>query len=271
MNPFISPVSRGWLLMLVLYFATATTWGQATVPVRRDIQAIAIMNTAINAMGGSMPANSVAEGTIAITEGSTIEQGSITIMTRGSDQSAEHIRLSKEMRSVIYSRGEANETARGVTRPVSLELAGISHSADFPFPVLMNALANPDYALEYIALETMYGRPAHHIRFWNTYGSSEKMRQHLSEFSRKDLWFDAMTGLPGKLTYERRESHGAVAGTRMEIIYSDWIRTGGTQYPYRIEKLWNGVPWAVITIQSVRFQTVLSDLDFPVKSRAEVK
>jgi len=270
MKPLISPVSSGWLLILALYFATAAG-GQATVPVRRDIQAIAIINTAINAMGGSMPANSVAEGTVAITEGSTVEQGSITIMTRGSDQSAEHIRLAKEMRSIIYSRGEANETARGVTRPVSLELAGISHSADFPFPFLMNALANPDFALEYIALETMDGRLVHHIRIWNTYGSSEKMRQHLSEFTRKDLWFDATTGIPGKLAYERRESHGAVAGTRMEIIYSDWRSTGGTQYPYRIEKLWNGVPWLVITIQGVRLQTILSDLDFPVKSRAEVK
>jgi hypothetical protein len=271
MNSLISPVLCGRLLMLALYFATAAAWGQTTAPARRDIQAIAIMNTTINEMGGSMPVNSVAEGTIAITEGSTIDQGSITIMTRGSDQSAEHIRLSKEMRSIIYSRGEANETARGVTSPISLELAGTSHSVDFPFPFLMNALANPDFALEYIALETMDGKPAHHIRIWNTYGSNEKMRQHLSEFTRKDLWFDAATGLLGKLAYERREGHGTVAGTRIEIIYSDWRSTSGTQYPYRIEKLWNGVPWAVITVQNVKFQTVLSDLDFPVKSRAEVK
>jgi hypothetical protein len=222
-------------------------------------------------MGGTAPEDSLATGTVSIVEGSRTESGTIRILTRGVDQSAEHVELSGVTRSVIHSRGESNEIVRGTVKWSPLELAATSQCPDFPLPLLAAALLNPDTALEYVGEETINGVATHHIRFWNTYGSNERLRKHLSEFTRKDVWLDGGTGLPHKLMYDRREGHGAVAPIRMEIIYSDWRNIRRVSYPHRIEKIWNGTPWTTITIESVTFRSGLSDHDFPVKSRAEVQ
>jgi hypothetical protein len=237
----------------------------------RAPQADKLLQSALTAMGGTAPPDSTATGKVVVVEGSKTLDGAIRILTRGTDQSAEHIELPGENRSVIHSRGESNETARGVVKWSPLEISATSYSPDFPLPLLAAAFADPNTALEYIGEETIEGAPTHHIRFWNTYGSNHRLREHLSEFTRKDVWLDASTGLPNKLAYERREGHGAVPRIRMEIFYSDWRIVTGVNYPHRIEKTWNGTPWITITVDKVAVQTGLSDTDFPVKSRTEVQ
>jgi hypothetical protein len=247
----------------------ATLLGQASSSATRDPQAVVVAQSALAAMGGTLPSDSAATGTVTIVEGSKTSSGAIRILTRGLDQSAEHIQLMNEKRSAIYSRNEANEIAHGATKRASLELAATSHVPDFPLPILAATFANPDMAFQYVGEETLDGSVTHHIRWWNTYGSNQKMREHMSGFTRKDLWLDAITGLPRKLVYERKEAHGAVATVRMEIVYSDWRTVNGVQYPYRIEKSWNGMPWTTIIIQNVAFQTGLSDADFPINAQSE--
>src|SRR5258708_18259388 len=82
---------------------------QEPPPVKRDPQSLTVVQRALTAMGGTIPADSVATGTITIVAGSRTDNGTIRILTRGPDQSAEHIQLPGEIRSVIYSRGQANE------------------------------------------------------------------------------------------------------------------------------------------------------------------
>lgn len=235
-----------------------------TPPVR-DPQAASILTRAVTAMGGAPPADSVATGTVTIVAGSTTENGDIRIITRGADQSAEQIHLSGETDSVIYSRGQANEVVRGATKVSSLELAASSASPDFPLPILAAALNDADVSVQYVGQETLDTAATLHIRFWNTYASKRGM-EVLSEFTTKDLWVDATSGLPRKLAFERREGRGAAQHIRIEVSYSNWQSIGGFLYPHTIEKSWNGTPWATITVQNVAFQNGLGDGDFPIEA-----
>jgi hypothetical protein len=268
------PFRPGFLLFVVSFFSASLSGQQSTVtsptPPARDPQAVSILTQAITAMGGAPPTDSVATGTVTIVAGSTTENGTIRILTRASDQSAEHIQFGGEAHAVIYSRGLANEVVRGATKASSLELAASSHSPDFPLPLLAAALNDADVSVQYVGQETVDNTATQHIRFWNTYASKRGM-EVLSEFTTKDLWVDATTGLPRKLAYERREGRRAVPHIRIEVAYSNWQSANGLLYPYLIEKSWNGTPWATITIQNVTFQNGLGDGDFPVEAGAGVQ
>jgi len=260
-------VALGFLFSIPMFGRQVADSTQTPTTVQRDPQAVAILHKALSAVGGSVPADSVATGTVTIVAGTKTENGTIRILTRGTDQTSEQIQLSDaRQNSVIYSRGRANEVLSGAVKPASMELSASSQSPAFPLPLLLAAFNNADVSIQYIGEEILNGSSVYHLRFFNTYASNQGL-QPLSDFTTRDLWVDAVTGLPQKLGYLRRDGGGAaVPQIRMEIFYSDWRTANGVAYPYRIEKSWNGTPWTTISIQNVVFQTGLTDSDFPVSS-----
>jgi hypothetical protein len=246
----------------------AVTTSTASTPTR-DAQAVTAIQNALAAMGKTLPVDSVATGTVTIVAGTKADNGTIRIQTRGTDQASEQIQLSDgTVNAVVFSKGQANEVVQGAVNFTSLELASSSQSADYPLPLLTAAFNNPDFSFQYVGQETLDdGSTTQHVRFWNTYSSNPAMLP-LSEFTTKDLWVNAKTGLPQKLTYLRREAGGPASWRiAIGISYSDWRGVDGVMFPYQIQKSWNGTPWTTITIQNVAFQTGLTDNDFPVSSR----
>ncbi len=196
--------------------------------------------------------------------GSKTETGSFRILTRGVSQTAEEIVTPDGTRAVVYSREQAREAEGNSAKPLQLELVVTSQSACFPLPLLAAALNHPDTAFEYLGQETLDALAVHHIRFWNTFSSNAKLR-HLAEFSVKDLWIDAATGLPRKLSFDRRAAGGAEPRIPVEVFFSDYRRVSGVLYPFRIEKHFNGTPWATITIEDVQLNVGLTDAAFSVE------
>ena len=229
---------------------------------QRDPQAVSAIKNAIAAMG-KVPLDSTASGAVTLVEGSTTSSGSIRILTRGTDQSAESIQLTGQTRLSIYSKGSACEGFSGNAAAVSMESSASSQNPDFPLPLLAAAWNDPDFSFQYVGQETLNGSAAYHIRLFDSYASNPGL-QPLSEFTAKDLWVSAVTWLPQRIAYQRRDGGGDVPRIAVEISYSDWRNINGVMYPHQIQKSWNGTPWATITIQSVAFQTGLTDNDFPV-------
>jgi hypothetical protein len=214
-------------------------------------------------MGGTVPADSVATGTVTITAGSTTESGTIRIQTRGTDQSAESLTTPSISRAVVYSHGDAKEMAGTVIAQPSLELAVSSQSTAFPLVFLARALADTSFGLSYLGMETVDGATANHVGLWQSFANSKL--QHLAEFSKRDIWLDAASGFPIRIAYTSRAARGAVYGMPIELHFSDFRNVGGVLYPFQINKLMNGMPWGVITIQQVTFNNGLTDSNFPVQ------
>ena len=239
---------------------------QAIPPPVRDPEAATLLQNSIRAMGGSAPSDSRAIGDITLAAGPTHDTGKIDISTRGLDQCAEHIQLATEQRSVIYSRGDADETVGGDAHASPLELAASSQCVVFPLPLLAGIAADPGATLEYVGAESLNGVATQHIRLTKTFASQSGL-EYLAEFTKRDLWLDAATGLPLKLAYLRREAQGRVAAVRIEVQYSDWRNVNGIPYPHRVDKSWNGMPWATLSIHQITFNTGLTNDDFPILPR----
>ncbi len=230
----------------------------------RDPQAVALVQLAATAMGGAAPSDSTATGTITVVAGSLTENGQITILTRGTNQTAEQISLPSGQRAVIYSNFEAKETTPSASGAVVTELAVTDQCPAFPLPLLLAALNNSDEAFQYVGQETLNGAAVQHVRVWNTFASNPHL-QKLASFSTQDIWFDASSNLPVKLAYTRQAGSGAVPAIPVEVLFSNYTNVNGVLYPFQIQKSYNGTPWQTITIQSVVFNTGLTDAQFQVE------
>jgi hypothetical protein len=258
-------------LLLYLSFLGIPVWAQYAVqpPLleTRDPQAVAALQQSVAAMGSTVPSDSVASGTVTIIAGAETDQGTIRILTRADNETLEQIETPRSERTQVFSQGQASETVGTTATPFPLERAATAQCRDFPLPLLLALLSNPDETLAFAGAEQL-GVPALHIRATNTY-TSHKGWQFLAEFSTTDLWIDAKTSLPIKVGYVQRDGGGASPMTRLEISYADYQNMGGVLYPRTIQKSWNGTPWMTITVQSVSYNTGLTDANFPVAEVAQ--
>ncbi|MCI0353906.1 MAG: hypothetical protein L0099_02540 [Acidobacteria bacterium] len=253
------------LVLTFLPLLPLRAWSQEQIEasVTRDPQAAEILAQAVAAMGGTVPADSRAEGKFERVAGSSTDAGTVRVLTRGTTQSTEQIESSDgKHEDAVYSQGEARRAENGTAGKATLELAASSQSALFPLPLLYAALTDTSGGLEFVGVEALEGRQALHLRFWKSY--PQPRLRHLSDFSRREAWIDAQSGLPVKLAWVEREALGPEEGLRVEVFYSDFRSVGGVLYPFLVTKSLNGTPALTIRIDSVVFNTGASDADFAV-------
>ncbi len=262
--------SARYASLFVFLFLAVPSWGKqapqqafAPQPIR-DPQAVAALQQAVAAMGAAIPSDSVATGTVTIVAGTETDQGTIRILTRGTNQTLEEeeIDTPQAVRTQVFSQGEASETVGTTAAPFPLQRAVTSHCPDFPLPYLTAILTNPDEELKVIGPEQMDGAAALHVEAINTFASNIKL-QFLSGFTTTGIWLDAKTGLPLKISYVRRDTSQSPQ-IRMEVLFSDYRNIGGVLYPTSIQRFLNGTLWMTVTLQTVNFSTGLIDGDFPV-------
>jgi len=234
-----------------------------TSVVQRDPQAIALLQSSARAMGGTVPSDSVASGDTVIVEGSLTSSGTVRILTRGTNQTSIQFQTTNVNWSVIYSNGEANRVDTTGTTILPLELAASSQCLYFPFPFLSGLLNNSDVSLQYVGQESLDSFQANHIRVQNTYASSPSL-QFLSDFTTADIWLDASTALPVRISLTRRNGGGSSPKIPISFSYSNYKTIAGVQYPFSIQEFVTGTPWATTSIQLVTFNTGLTHSSFPV-------
>jgi hypothetical protein len=230
----------------------------STQPPVRDPQALTLLQASATAMGNVVPSDSTATGTITTEAGTLTENGTITILTRGTDQSSEQIQTPHGA-ILVYSRGQASNGA-----PLSGQRAMTSQSSFFPLPLIGGALNNSDSGFKYIGLETVNGSSAHHIQFWNSFASNPTGLT-LSAFTTRDIWIDATSYLPLRISYVQRAAGGSAPRIAVDVFFANYQNVGGILYPFSIQKSFNGTPSATITIQQVVFNTGLPDSNFPAQ------
>lgn len=254
------------LLLVCAFLLVLNVPAIAQTSPTRDPQAVLLLQKSVAAMGGVAPSDSTATGAIKLVAGSLKDSGTVTVLTRGLDETAEKLQMSQEgYRAVIYYSWQANRVTGTINTPLHLELAATSQCPDFPLPLLVAALNDGDFALQYIGAETIDGQSAYHVRFWDTF-ASDKQLQSLADFTKRDVWISAASGIPIRLTYNRRAGGGSAPSIPMQVDYANYRNVSGILYPFLIKKSKDGTPWVTITVQSVQLNTGLTDASFPVSS-----
>src|SRR6202022_1643020 len=176
------PFSRPALLVVALLSIPVVAAQQPSTPPapQRDPQALAILQRSLTAMGGRVPADSVAIGTIALVEGSTRQTGTIRMTTRGLDQTSEQIDAGDDHRRIVFSNHQAVQTMRGSEKQLSMEMAAASRSYCFPLLLVASGLQNLDYTVQYVGLESLGISQVHHVHIWETFSAKPKLL-HLAD------------------------------------------------------------------------------------------
>jgi hypothetical protein len=230
----------------------------------RDPQAVLLLQASIKAMGGSVPADSVATGTITIVLGPDTTSGTIRILTKGTNQSSEQIQLPNETRTVTYSDGAAQENAGPTNLNISTDLMLTDQSPCFPLPILAQAIQDTRESISYVGIESRDGHTTNHLRLFNTFASKPAF-QRFATSSAFDLWLDATTSLPVRISRIKRSAEGASPRIPFDVEFSNYQVVSGVAYPFLIQESLNGTPWMTITISNVSFNTGLTDSNFPVE------
>lgn len=253
-------------LSLCLLFADPLRAQTPTPTPSVDPQAVAILQQAVKAMGGSVPSDSTANGIVQTVAGGQTNQGTIQILTKGTAETLFQMTMPDATQTTIYSNGQANDRVGSTVTVLPLELVVTSQAAEFPLPLLGALLNNADMSFQYVGLEALNGASVHHIKAWDSFASQPNWQQ-CSSFSTRDIWVDATSLLPQRISFTRRPAHGAVAGMAVDVYFAGYQYWGGILYPSTIQKSRNGTQWATISIQSVALNTGLTDENFPVQSQ----
>ena len=237
---------------------------QSSTAPSKDAQAVSILQNSVTTMASAIPSDSVASGNIQIVAGSLTTQGTIRVLTKGSTESLLQVTTPQATNRVIFSNGQANALAASAVSVLPLELAVTSQVTEFPLPLLISILNNPDTSSQYVGLETSGSTSLQHVRVWDSFASSPDLAT-LSTFSTRDIWIDASSGLVQRISFTVRAAQGASPAVAMDIYYSGYQVASGVAYPYNIQESMNGTPWATISIQAVSFNNGLTDSQFTVQ------
>lgn len=257
--------TRPLLLLVALSFTVFLAFAQqsrSTTPSVSDPQAVAYLQQSVSALGNA-PLDSTATGSVTITAGSLTTHGTVTILTRGTAETSIQFQMPNLTWSVIYANEEANRVDSGVSKSVPLELVASSRCIYFPQPYLADLLKNPDVVFKFAGNETVDSVSANHIHAQNTFASSPLLRS-LAEFNTADIWLDSASGLPLKIAMIRRYAGGSAPKIPISITYSNYQTVSGVRYPFTIKEYVTETLWSTTTIQSVTFNTGLTDANFPV-------
>jgi len=239
--------------------ATSTS----TASPQRDAQAVALLQQSVTAFGSIQPSDSSATGSVTITAGSLTTEGTVTILTKGVTETSIQFQIPDNPWTVVFSNGEANKVESTQTTVYPLELAASSQCLYFPLPYLSGILNNPDYSIQYIGQETVGSSIANHIIVQNTFNSAAAY-QFLSSFTMADIWLDTATALPVKIGMVHRNGGGSATRIPFSVVYSNYQTVSGVRYPFTILENVTDTPWATTTVQSVTFNSGLTDSPFSV-------
>src|SRR5258708_36602410 len=103
-------------LLLISSRLVGTPQAPTTTPSvpQRDPQAVALLQKSVSVMGVP-PSDSTATGSVTAVAGSLTQQGTVTILTKGSTQTSIQFQGLNDPWTVIFANGEANRVASSQT------------------------------------------------------------------------------------------------------------------------------------------------------------
>jgi len=229
---------------------------------QRDPLAVALLQKSVSVMGVP-PSDSTATGRVTTVAGSLTQQGEVTILTRGSSQTSIQFQIPDNPWTFVFASGQANKIESAQTTVYPLELSASSQCLYFPLPFLSGILNNADYSVQYIGQEVLGSSTANHIVVQNTFNSTPTYK-FLLPFTAADIWIDASSALPVKIGMIRRDGGGSAPKIPFSVVYSNYQTVSGVRYPFTIKEYITETLWATTTIQSVTFNSGLTDSNFQV-------
>lgn len=238
----------------------------AQVTPQRDPQAVVLLQQSLNAMGAARALQ--VQDTLVQASVVTPEQGDasapvVTIKTKGSDRIRWEGTGSNSATVTIQNRGRLIQFKDG--RSVARPSANALHRRIEHLPVLFlgQELARGDVVVAYVGQETIYGRSAHRLRLTrqSTRGSKD-LAEKLTKDSELEIFFDAQSLLPVKISYVYFSETDWRRGLPMEVFYNDYQLVDGLLLPFQQRTVFNGRAIYELRLRTFSANVGVADTEF---------
>jgi len=249
------------VLATVLLFTIPAEAQQLSAPTQRDAQALAVLQNAVAAMGGTAAVSQVADtvitGNIQSSPGSAAQASTFKWETSGQNFRYE-FQSGTTTQVFVSGHGNPANARNGTVKALSPLIALANPPLHFPGLVLAPILTNSNYSVTSGGKMTVNGVPAIKIHvFLNTDMLSALV-------SAQDWYFDAVSGLPLRVEHRLPDNRRPENYVQATDDFADFRVVSGLLVPFKITSYESGALVAVETITSVSFNNGLSSTEFDV-------
>jgi len=267
MRPFrLVPAS---VLLALLALISPSAFGQSPTPVSapsaptppapiRDAQALAVVQSAVAAMGGTGAVAAIQDATV---QGTIQDQPSDESSTQNfiwmssGSQFRTQITAGNDTRIYVSGSGSPVEQENGVNSSVPFFVAEANLPYELPALVLLNELNNPNYTISYVGTETVNGNPAIHIHTCDDTDFTSYL------ITPQEWYFNPAGGLPVLVRYGLPKPRDMQSSWPMSTGYANYQAVSGVLVPYQLT-MNEGPVVRVATISSVAFNSGLPATEF---------
>jgi hypothetical protein len=260
--------ARMHVLAFVSLFLAFPVFAQQTATiVRRDPQALLVLQQCLSAAGGSTALSAIQDvtGTGSITyfwAGQQV-QGTVTVRDRGTGQFRLDANLSAGTRSWAVSNGDGSlKDTDGTTSDIPFHNAMSLGGLTFPFLAIATAAQNASTSVLDLGLVTADGRQARQIRVQQNLPSATELQRTFSKLATKDFFVDATSFQLLKIQDVTHPPKNFTEDYSHEIYFSDYRTVNGVLVPFGISEKIAGQQTWVVQLTQVTFNNNPSDLDF---------
>lgn len=243
------------LLSSILVFSQIASAQSSTSPsseqAKRDPQAVAVVQSAISAMGGTatiaLMQSSVATGTSVDQSAQQNTPGSFTWTYAGSEFRNEN-NATTGSHILISNAGSPQDYENGSYVILPSVAARTNRPFHIPALTLFSEIANPSYSVVYVGTAALNGINVVHIRLRDESDIAGQL------FTLQDWYFNSTTGLPSRVQFSFPTSPQPKDSLPETIDFSNFQPVNGILVPFQLSITLGPLDF-VVTMNSVAFNT----------------
>jgi hypothetical protein len=241
----------------------------AQPPASSSAQASQLLRQSLAALEGNTSVTDVTlSGTARRIAGSDDESGTAVLKALASGAGRSDLSLSSGQRSEVENLSTATPTGSwsgpdGVAHAMAFHNLLNEPVWFFPAFAIARRLSNSGYVATYVGHETHNGQAVEHVsvsQSSSTRGSlGAPTYQHLTQI---DFFLDSSSLLPSAIFFNIHPDDNALLDLSIEIRFSDYRATGGSQVPFHVQKFLNNSLLLDFQAQTVTFDSGLAASTF---------
>ncbi len=258
------------LTSLSFFPATFVAAQQLPPPAKAsDPSATALLSKSLAALTGNASVSDVTlSGTARRVAGSDDETGTGIFKALASGAGRSDLSLSLGQRSEVVNFTGTNPTGAWsgpdrISHAMSYHNLLTEPAWFFPAFAIARRLSNSAYVATYVGHESHNGQAVEHVSVSQTPPSPDDPPtvsfEHLSQV---DFYLDSSTLLPAAVAFSIHPDNNALLDLPIEIRFSDYRATGGSQIPFHVQKFLNNSLLLDFQAQSATINSGLSTTDF---------
>jgi hypothetical protein len=174
--------------------------------------------------------------------GSTDENGTFTLrMLDSSGSRGDYSYPSGTMSEIRSSAARAGQWigADGTAHALASHNLFTEGAWFFPLTVIRHSVDATHYQTTFVGAETLDGEAVQHFRYSRINSGSPASIAEIQDLSRTEIYLDATTYLPVRITFNDHPDRDARTSIPVEIRYSGYQPIDGTQVPFEIQQYRN--------------------------------